>query len=93
MRAPAGFRPRNLGKKGNRKKKYFSDLPKFQIFSRISLYKRLGTIFHPEYMLCSCTCNPGFVELLLKVGPTALHAVDISAGGISFENKDFILGE
>ena len=31
--------------------------------------------------------------LLLKVGPTALHAVDISAGGISFDNKDFILGE
>jgi len=31
--------------------------------------------------------------ILLKVGTTALNAVDISAGGISFDNKDFIIGE
>ena len=31
--------------------------------------------------------------ILLKVGPVALDAVDISAGGISFDNKDFIIGE
>ena len=31
--------------------------------------------------------------ILLKVGTTALDAVDISAGGISFDNKGFIIGE
>ena len=31
--------------------------------------------------------------ILLKVGTIALDAVDISAGGISFDNKDFIIGE
>ena len=31
--------------------------------------------------------------ILLKVGDVKLKAVDISAGGISFDNKDFILGE
>ena len=31
--------------------------------------------------------------ILLKVGSKALEAVDISAGGISFDNKDFIIGE
>ena len=30
--------------------------------------------------------------ILLKVGSTALKAVDISAGGISFDNKAFELG-
>ncbi|MZH06104.1 MAG: PilZ domain-containing protein [Nitrospinae bacterium] len=30
--------------------------------------------------------------ILLKVGSTALKAVDISAGGISFDNKAFKLG-
>ena len=30
--------------------------------------------------------------ILLKVGDVKLKAVDISAGGISFDNKDFELG-
>ena len=32
------------------------------------------------------------ISIILKVGGTSLNAVDISAGGISFDNKNFKLG-